>query len=226
MRAKTLPSANFVNFLFSISQDSFSRVQDYGRKSFLSRTPKVKLPFSPKILLAFIGVIVFIAVVVLFRGNQNSSATQSSSEKPAAPIIKAEQTLNKTYNFPIRDDSGKELNKLKFEILSASLQDEILVKGQRATAVQGRTFLILDLKIVNSYDKGVQINTRDYLRLIVNGNKNEPIAADIHNDPVEVQAISAKQTRIGFPINESYKNLELQVGEINGKKETIKLNLK
>lgn len=174
-------------------------------------------------MLAILGVIVFIAVVILSRSNQNTIANQASNEKPVAPVAKATQEINKVFNFPIRNSDGKIVKTLKFEILSANLQDEILVKGQRARAVKGRTFIILNLKITNSFEQGIQISSRDYVRLIVNNNKKELVAADIHNDPVEVQAISTKTTRLGFPINETDKNLEIQVGEINGKKETIKL---
>lgn len=223
MRAKTLSSSSFANLLFSVSQESFSRIQDLGRKSFLSKTPKFRLPFSPKILLALLGVIVFIAVVALFRVNQSTSATVSS-EKPVAPLAKETQVVNRIFNFPIKDNNGKEVSKIKYEILSINLQDEILVKGQRARSVQGRTFLIINIKISNSFTQGIQINSRDYVRLIINGNKGELIAADIHNDPVEVQAISTKTTRIGFPINETDTNLDIQVGEINGKKEIVKVN--
>ena len=81
------------------------------------------------------------------------------------------------------------------------------------------------MKITNNYDKSVQIPTRDYIRLMVNGS-DEKLAPDIHNDPVEIQAISTKYTRVGFPINETDKDLILQVGEIAGKKQTVKLNLK
>lgn len=226
MRAKTVSSPSFVDLLFSIPQDTFTRAQDFGRKSFFARSPKLKLPLSPKVLLVVLGIIVFAGVVLLFKSNSNSSAVSSNSSKPAAPVAKQTQEINKEYSFPIKDDSGKELSRIKYVVQTAELQDEILVKGQRAQAVQGRTFLIIDLKISNSFDKGIQINSRDYIRLIINGNKNELIAADIHNDPVEVQAISTKLTRIGFPINDTDKNLELQVGEINGKKESIKLTFK
>ena len=97
------------------------------------------------------------------------------------------------------------------------------MKGQRARAVQGRNFLILNLKLTNQYTQAIEIKTSDYVRLSVN-NKNEFLAPDIHNDPVAVQPISTKYTRIGFPINDSDKNLMLRIGEIKGKKETIKLS--
>ena len=68
------------------------------------------------------------------------------------------------------------------------------------------------------------MNTRDYVRLTVN-NGSEWLAPDIHNDPVEIQAISTKYTRIGFPISDTDKKLKLQIGEINGDKEIVDLKL-
>ncbi len=183
------------------------------------------LPVSPKVIAIVLGVVIFAGILFVFKATANTSANPSSSQKPSAPIVKAKQNINKEFNFPIKDTEGKEISKIKYFIASASLQDEILVKGERARAVKGRTFLILDLKITNPYKQGVQINSRDYVRLVVNNNLNELIAADIHNDPVEVQAISTKSTRIGFPINETDHNLGIQVGEINGRKETIKLTV-
>lgn len=178
-------------------------------------------------------VIVGIVVVVLL-----SWSVSSFTKKTSSPIVagkssnqfrlekpKAQQFLNKTYEFSIRDAKGKEVSKIKYTLEKAELRDEIIVKGQKASAVEGRTFLIINLKITNDFDKPIQINARDYIRLIIN-NSPEKLAADIHNDPVEVLAISTKLTRIGFPINDNDKNLTLQIGEVNGKKDTLKLALK
>ena len=93
-----------------------------------------------------------------------------------------------------------------------------------AKAVKGRTFLIFNLKITNPYSKSIEINSRDYLRVKLNG-KSEQLASEIHNDPVEIQANSTKYTRIGLPINDNDKNIVLLVGELLGKKETVNLNL-
>lgn len=212
---------SFYTLFFSFAENKFSQANNF--KSVLSKKTNFKLPFSPKILLIIVGVIVISAVIILFKNTQTTTASVSNSDKPAAPAIISKQVLNKEFNFPIKDNNNKEISKIKYLIQSASLQDEILVKGQRARAIQGRTFLILDLKITNTYNQGIQINSKDYVRLSVNGESEELVAADIHNDPVEVQAISTKQTRIGFPINETDEKLELKVGEINGKKETVKI---
>lgn len=204
---------------FSSVRGSFSKTRNF-------KTPKFKIP--KLVILLIIGVVVISAIILAVKSsraqNAQSTASGNGNAKPLAPSAKATQTINKEFSFPIKDDKGAEISKIKYVIETASLQDEILVKGERARAVQGRTFLILNLKITNNYKQGIQISSRDYVRLVVDGKKDELIAADIHNDPVEVQAISTKITRLGFPINETYKNLELQVGEINGKKETININ--
>lgn len=174
----------------------------------------------PKILI--LALLVILSFVVGTRFTQSSPA--AIDKRFDAPRVKAKQTLNKEFLFSLKNDKGEKVDEFKYVIESAELQDEILVKGQRATAVKGRTFLILNLKVVNSLNKAIIINSRDYARLNTNG-KKELLAPDIHNDPVTIQAISTKYTRLAFPINDTDKNLKLQVGEINEKKETIDLNL-
>lgn len=213
--------------------------------SFSYSTPSVKktrrLPklfgrssFKPKNLLkvilpvALIGA-ALISIVSLINSNKNSGtlgASSDSKEQVELAAPKEKITLNKQFEFPLLDETGKEVGKFTYTLETAELNSEIIVKGSRATAVKGREFLIINLKIVNSLDKGVEINSRDFIRLIVNGNTKELLAPDIHNDPVEVQAISTKYSRVGFAINESDNSLVLQVGQINGDKQTVPLNFK
>lgn len=212
------------SFVFFLADEIGRKTASFGNsfskaKSF--NLFKFKLP-KPAILI-IIAVIVVAGIIFLVK-TTSQNTQPASSAKPLAPTIIANQNINKEFDFPIKDASGKELSKIKYVVQSAALQNEILVKGERARAVQGRVFLILNLMITNNYKQGIQINSRDYIRLIVDGKKDELLAADIHNDPVEVQAISTKATKIGFPIDENYKSLEIQVGEINGTKESIKIS--
>lgn len=176
------------------------------------------------------------AVILLFlflardgiSGVFSSNATPGSGTNDKRVEIqkpKAVQAINREFTFPLKDQEGQEVSKLKYEIQSAELRDEVVIKGERATAVRGKTFLIVNLKVTNSFDKSIQVNVKDYVRLLSN-NSQDKLAPDIHNDPVDVLAISTKLTRVGFPVNDTDTNLILQVGEIEGSKQLIKLNLK
>jgi hypothetical protein len=167
-------------------------------------------------LLVILSAIVYVSGRAKSSAMQNGTAVQSSTQN-----AEKAGSINREFSFPIKNEKGEEISQLKYTIESAELRDEIYVKGQKATAVPGRTFLIISVKLSNSLDKTIQINTRDYVRLVRNGNAIEPLAPEIHNDPVEVQPISTKTTHIGFPINESDTDLQLQVGEIKGSKELI-----
>ncbi len=222
-----------INTYYSADADvPSSRVDNTSSGSSFNRK-KMRRFFRNSSLLPFI--IVGIAIVAVLAlawssrsdGSSNGSPLNSASNDKRVEIEspKATQVINRSFEFPLKDQAGKEVSKLKYEIQGAELRDEIVIKGERATAVRGKTFLVVNLKVTNSYDKSIQINVKDYVRLIVN-NSNEKIAPDIHNDPVDVLAISTKLTRVGFPINDTDNNLTLQVGEIEGTKQLIKLNLK
>lgn len=160
-----------------------------------------------------------------FKNNSIQAAVNAQGDG-RIEILPARKTLsiNREFFFPLFDSNGKEVGKIKYFIENAELRDEIIVKGQKATAIRGRTFLIINFKLINDSNKAVQINSRDFSRLVANGNEGDRLAADIHNDPVDVQPASTKQARIGFPINDDDKNIKLQVGEISKEKTTIDLN--
>lgn len=170
-----------------------------------------------------------VAILLLLGGSyylgKTTGSTQNyNDERPVVSEAKAKQELNKEFAFPLRDSTGKEVSKVKYRIDSVELNDNLIVKGQRVRSVQGRTFLVINVRITNPHNQAIDINTRDYVRLGTNGS-SELLAPDVHNDPVQVQAISTKLTRVAFPINDSDKNLKLSIGEINGAKQTIDLNL-
>lgn len=219
------------DFSQSGSFSSGTRVGSSSTNSYQPNSSKKIFKKSPFIPLVIVVVIIFAGAIfalsnVFDRSTTNPTQSIASNGKTvniAKPL--ATQTINKAYEFPLKDANNKVVSKLSYVIKSAQIETQIVIKGQKATAVEGRAFLVIDLQITNSYDKSIQLNTRDYIRLIA-GSSTEKLAADIHNDPVEVQAISTKYTRLGFPINTAdANNLTLQIGEITGPKQTIKLNL-
>lgn len=175
------------------------------------------------LIIPFIVIIIIVTTIARAVSNSAANATPSSTQidKPVATT-----TLNKDFSFSLKDSTGKTVSTFTYRLLGAELDKQIIVKGTRATAVDGRIFLIINLQLTNSQNQGMQVNTRDYVRLSVNGNTKEMLAPEIHNDPVEVQALSTKFTRIGFPINTSDKKYVLRIGEIEGDKKDIPLIFK
>jgi hypothetical protein len=204
------------NYTSGIAGISIRKVKRYIRRS-------VYLPF----IIVFFFAIILISLFIKVFNNSSSRSPVALANDPRLTVEqpKAKETLHKMLNIPIKDQSGKQINQLHYYVIDAQKEDQILIKGEKATAVQGRTFLTLNIKITNPYEKTVQLNTKDFLRLLVNGS-DEKLAPEIHSDPVDVQAQSTKYTRLGFPINDTDKNLILQIGEISGTKEFIKLDLK
>jgi hypothetical protein len=189
----------------------------------MERRSPFKKPRYKKLFRGF--AVLVVTLVVLFGVTTYIKSKNNSDTKPAVQGAKASQEINREFTFPLKDESGEEVAKVKYELQKAEITDQIIVKGQKATAVKGRAFLILTLKITNEFSKPIQMETRDYVRLSVNGNENEWLAADIHNDPVEVQAISTKYSRLGFAIDDNATDLLLRVGEIDGDKELVPLEL-
>jgi hypothetical protein len=178
----------------------------------------------PGIVLAvFIFLVGFIIFTTLGSVPQ-IVAGEDEKVQLAKPL--ASQLINKELQFPLKDAKNKEVSKIRYIIESAEVRDELIVKGKKARAVEGRTFLVLKLKIINTFNQSIQVNARDYIRLTMNKNVADKFAADIHSDPVEVQPDSTKQSRLAFPMNEDDKDLVLFIGELSGKKEEFKLSLK
>ncbi|MCL5090730.1 MAG: hypothetical protein M1514_01835 [Patescibacteria group bacterium] len=176
-----------------------------------------------KYLFFFFGLIIPAAIVFfLYRKSyQKPMAKTLPSTLVSEAKVNPRKEINK--DFTLSFGSGRQKTVIRYLIESAEVTDEIVVKGQKYKAVSGRSFLILNLKITNEGSEGVQISSRDFVRLSLNG-QGEKIAPEIHNDPVEVQAISTKLTRLGFTINSNEKQFVLSLGEIKGEKQTVELS--
>lgn len=208
------------NFFSSNKGNLFSKFKNERAFGFANKNfPTNKLIASLFVVLLLLGL--FYWIKALSSGAGGSSSAIINDKKVKVEDAKATKKLNKDFAFPLRDEKGDEVSKIKYVIESAELRDEIIVKGQRATALEGRDFLVINLKITNDFKKSVALNTRDYIRLSANSNDKELLAPEIHNDPVEIQAQSTKYTRLAFAINESDKNLKLRIGEIDKENKTV-----
>lgn len=240
----SLPTFSFEEFkkkmntlfsnIYNPMSSSISSASDHAS----SRARRIKFPkgdfkFDKKYFKIILPIVVAVVVIgglvkiVSSLPDAKSKPVESTSQT-TAPDALSTINLDRTFSFPLKDDKGASVGSFEYVIQSASIQKQIIVQGQRATAVKGREFLILNLKLTNKLKKSIQLNTRDYIRIVNASTSNEQLAPDIHNDPVEVQAISTKFTRIGIALDESAakKTIQLKVGEIDGTKQNIDLNFK
>lgn len=234
-KAEVARFKNKIAHLFSVVYNPL-RTQAIETSSVVSdRARRFRMPkfnFSPlnrkkafKVIFPLIiGVVVIAAIITFVRSIPDAQSTPSIQEDSDDAIVKTQQ-LNKSMTFPIKNDKGEVVGNFQYEITNVELRRKIIVQGKSASAIPGRIFMIFNLKIKNSIDKSLQLNTRDYIRVTVPSNPSEKLAADIHNDPVEVQAISTKYTRVGLAIDEedAKKPIILQLGEIGGTKQVIEL---
>lgn len=169
---------------------------------------------------ALIGVAVIVLLLVVGRSvySANKPTQQTDVLGTTEEVVKKSPV---GVEFPLAIGTNEE--GLKISVVDAELRDSIILKGQKANAVEGRKFLIVNLKITNNDEKRVKLDTRDYVRLSVNGSE-EKLAPSIHNDPVESQPISNQVTRVGFSVNESDSQFKLFIGEISKEKQEVELN--
>lgn len=178
--------------------------------------------------IGIIAILVILILISLFSLISNNTGVQGLSTYSRVEIQEAVSSVdtNREFSFPLKNSEGEIVSSIKYKVVKAELNNEILVKGKKASSIKGRTFLVVTLEITNDFDKAIEISSRDYIRLSVNGDDETKLAPDIHSDPVSVQAISTKPTKVAFPVNETDTGFKLQIGEINGNKETIELDLK
>lgn len=147
------------------------------------------------------------------------AGTQTTANASATDDTKT-ITINREFAIAAYDENKKLSSPIKYTLTDAQLTNEIIIKGQKAKAVSGRSFLIINLKLVNETNKSLFLNTRNYVRVQASGTQDK-LAPEIHNDTVEVQPQSTKLTRIGLPVDDNQKEFTLFVGEIDGAKQEI-----
>lgn len=215
----------FSNLSMSVkTKFAFRRKAQEPKLTIMNNKPKRDLRKLIPYTIFAVSVLIVLALLsaVTYKVFKNVSV----SGKVSVLKPKATQEINKEFSFPLFGKDGKEVTRFKYVVEKAELRDEIIVNGKRARSVSGRTFLVVNIKISNDYKLPMQINSKDYIRLIVDGKNDQAFAADAHSDPVDVQPISTEEVTLGFAINDVDQSLLLKVGEINGEKQEISLSFK
>lgn len=175
-----------------------------------------------KLLKITAAVFALLILIVITKGTLASKSQSPNQSQTSPSNNKSQQLINLDNSIDISIGT-KEEETISYKLVSAELTDQIILKGQKATAVEGKKFLIINLKLSNTQEKRVKLDTRDYLRLTIEGSEDR-LAPSMYNDPVELQPISDQNTRIGFSVPDNATNMKLFLGPISEDKTEIDLN--
>lgn len=135
-------------------------------------------------------------------------------------------TLDKKFTFPGLDDNGKEKGEIELKITQVEKTNQVIVQEKTYTSKNDKSFLVVNLELKNESTKRLNIFPGDLLRLVVDGQEEKKFAPDLHNNYVLVAPISTKVDRVGFVIEEGFKDLKIQVGELEEEKEILDIKFK
>ncbi len=172
-----------------------------------------KTPLQKRLVLLFAAAAVLaIGAFFLFK---KSPANQQSFK-----LETTTSAINRTWEFPSTDRSAAATTtKLTFSITNLEKTNQIYVKNKPIRTTADKRFLVVSLELKNDTDKRVYFYSSDYVRLVsADGKKFE---ADFKNPRFEVAPFSTKKDKLAFLIAPDGKSLELQIGEISGKVDTI-----
>ena len=172
-------------------------------------------------------VAVFLIVGTVMVGqyvvSQKKSNNSSSVKGVTSPMGRQLFEINKSFQFPAYTADRKLASKkVDFTVTTVEKTNEIIIKGKRATAVAGRAFLIVNLKISSDASDSLFLNSRNFIR-IKSKDSDDMLAPDIHNDTVEVQPQSTKITRVGVPIDAGTNEFTVYIGELDKVKDRTEI---
>jgi len=176
------------------------------KQSWLTR-PKTLLIGGLIVLAAVVGIILFFVI---------KNSISGSETKPSVDI-------NQTYTITARTIDKKLTDgKLKLRVTNATYADSILVTGQLATPVKGKTFLIINMEIENPYKVSLYAFPVDLFRFV--RSDGALFAPSVHQGTVEIRAQSTKKSNIAFVVLPTDKKFTIEVGEIGQAKKTLEIH--
>lgn len=169
-------------------------------------------------------VITIVAVILVVFAFRIFLARRYSPSTPKPQVVAV--SIDKIFDFPALNNLGKPTgNKIRLKIAQVEKSNQVIVKDQTFTAKNNKLFLIVNLELKNDATTPLNILPGDLIRLTYNNDENNKYAPDLHNNLVLISAISTKLDRVGFVIPDNAHNFKLEVGELEGKKESVAVEI-
>jgi len=169
--------------------------------------------------------VVLVAVVLVagffVRSRFAASAESGSGEVAGA---EAEHMVGQAFFFQGRSAEGLLTDQsLELEFVNVAKQEEVLIRGQRAQAKNGKVFLVFEIALRNNTDQVLYLDPVDLVRWIET--EKDYVAPQVSQGNLEVRPQSTKKSNLGFVVPDAQKDFSLQVGELDGEKSTFEIEL-
>jgi hypothetical protein len=178
-----------------------------NRKPSWLKRPRTLIIGGLIVLAVIIGIVSFFVI---------KNASSESADKPSVNINQVYTITAKTIDKKLTD------GKLKLRVTNATYADSILVTGQVATPVKGKTFLIINMEIENPYKVSLYAFPVDLFRFV--RSDGALFAPSVHQGTVEIRAQSTKKSNIAFVVLPTDKKFTIEVGEIGQAKKTLEIH--
>ena len=186
-----------------------------GNKTLITGRKTLRFPSALKNFRLLLLITAFIAILL----GLGIWAQQGIGGKPQAKINKELSVQART-----RDKIRVSDANLKVNLVNAEMANGLLVQGKRAKTREGKTFLIINMEVENTYAVPLYSFPVDIVRLVREDGKR--IAPSVHQGTVEVRPISTKKSNVGFVVDPNDKDFKLEVGEVSGEKEILEISFK
>ena len=214
----------------------YSQISDFSDKSSKAIEGRIKNPlknvklpnFGAKrtiyIVLGVILLIVLAGSVFYFTKGRSKSGSQSDTSNQIVSENGVSAALNKKINFPIKDSSGKDTgNQLVVNFTNVERSEKILYKGRPLSPRESKDFIVVNIEIENSTKDRLTVRPADFMRLV--DTQGRQFAADIQTDPIKVEPLSIKRTRIVYIVADNLRDLKFLIGQINADRETVEVRI-
>lgn len=185
--------------------------------------PKHSPSLFVKILIAVFLIVLALTGIITLNNMVRKNTANSQTPKAITASV------NRSFDFPavitINNRVQPSRDKVKLKVANVEKTNQVIVQDQVFTARNSKKFLIVNLELRNDTKGPLNIVPGDLIRLAITGNEDTKFAPDLHNNTVSIAAISTKIDRVGFVIPEDAKSFKLYIGEIDGTKEEIAINL-
>lgn len=152
----------------------------------------------------------------------------SASSPTPAPFVPTPQPdlglIDEEFSFPVPNTQSELARGIDYRLVDYEISDEIVVAGETATAVPGRAFLVVNIEVTNNTGFDIDVDSSDYVRLVLDGDDGAPVAADVHNDPLSIPPRATRKARLGFAIDEEESGFILSVGASDTGRELVRLD--